>query len=130
MHQMYKAEYSILPAFNAPCASAASALICSFPWCSITPIVQPINIKDAETVTFSQWNNHFMMHKIETKSPFYFNNGKAITSRMLEWSVSSMTSLSNPIPIPPVGGIPYSKAVMKSSSTMTCIHDSTAEATP
>lgn len=52
---------------------------------------------------------------------FYFNNGKAITSRMLEWSVRSMTSLSNPIPIPPVGGIPYSRAVIKSSSTETCI---------
>lgn len=51
----------------------------------------------------------------------YFNNGNAITSRMLEWSVSSMTSLSNPMPIPPVGGIPYSRAVMKSSSTETCI---------
>ena len=42
--------------------------------------------------------------------------GKRITSLMLTDSVISITSLSTPIPIPPVGGIPYSSAVRKSSS--------------
>ena len=35
---------------------------------------------------------------------------------MLGESVISITSLSMPIPQPPVGGIPYSKARMKSAS--------------
>ena len=36
--------------------------------------------------------------------------GKAITSRMLSWSVSSAAQRSRPIAIPPCGGAPYSSA--------------------
>ena len=36
--------------------------------------------------------------------------GNSMTSRILGLSVSSMTSLSMPMPHPPVGGIPYSSA--------------------
>ena len=43
--------------------------------------------------------------------------GKSITSLMVALSVKSITSLSTPIPSPPVGGKPYSRAVIKSSST-------------
>ncbi len=43
-----------------------------------------------------------------------------MTSRILKWSVSSITSLSRPMPMPPVGGMPYSRAIMKSSSTAIC----------
>ena len=42
-----------------------------------------------------------------------------MTSRMLGLSVSSMTRRSMPRPMPPVGGMPYSRAVMKSSSSST-----------
>jgi hypothetical protein len=42
--------------------------------------------------------------------------GKSRTSRIEGEFVSNMTSLSIPIPSPPVGGIPYSSASMKSSS--------------
>ena len=42
--------------------------------------------------------------------------GKRMTSRMCVWSVRSMTSRSTPMPRPPVGGIPYSRARRKSSS--------------
>ena len=43
--------------------------------------------------------------------------GKRITSLIVGLSVSSITSLSTPMPRPPVGGRPYSSAVTKSSST-------------
>lgn len=56
----------------------------------------------------------------QLRSRSYFISGKAITSRMLGLSVSSMTRRSTPRPIPPVGGMPYSSAVMKSSSSSTC----------
>ncbi len=42
-----------------------------------------------------------------------------MTSRMLGLSVSSMTRRSMPMPMPPVGGMPYSRAVRKSSSSTT-----------
>lgn len=42
--------------------------------------------------------------------------GNSSTSLMLALSVSSITNLSRPIPRPPVGGKPYSRAVKKSSS--------------
>jgi hypothetical protein len=42
--------------------------------------------------------------------------GKRITSRMLGLSVSSIISRSMPTPQPPVGGMPYSRARMKSWS--------------
>jgi hypothetical protein len=38
--------------------------------------------------------------------------GNRITSRMLGLSVSSITNRSTPIPVPAVGGSPYSKARM------------------
>ena len=40
-----------------------------------------------------------------------------MTSLIVGLSVSNITSLSTPIPRPPVGGSPYSSAVTKSSST-------------
>ena len=43
-----------------------------------------------------------------------------MTSLMLALSVSSITRRSMPSPIPAVGGIPYSRAVTKSSSRATC----------
>ena len=43
-----------------------------------------------------------------------FMVGKRSTSRMEALSVSSMTRRSMPKPRPPVGGMPYSKAVTKS----------------
>ena len=43
--------------------------------------------------------------------------GKRITSRMFGWSVSTIISLSIPSPTPPVGGMPYSRARRKSSSS-------------
>jgi len=45
------------------------------------------------------------------------SNGKAITSLIDAESVSSMISRSMPMPMPPVGGMPCSNAVRKSSST-------------
>lgn len=52
---------------------------------------------------------------------FYFANGFIVgnnrTSLIEPESVRSITSRSSPNPSPPVGGIPYSRAVMKSSST-------------
>ncbi|BED92550.1 MAG: hypothetical protein RsTaC01_0307 [Candidatus Paraimprobicoccus trichonymphae] len=42
--------------------------------------------------------------------------GKIITSLIEALLVKNITSLSIPIPSPPVGGIPYSIAVIKSSS--------------
>ena len=42
--------------------------------------------------------------------------GKSSTSRIAALSVRSITSLSIPYPIPPVGGIPTSRAFKKSSS--------------
>ena len=44
--------------------------------------------------------------------------GKRMTSRMVLEFVSSITQRSMPIPMPPVGGMPYSKAVRKSSSSI------------
>ena len=46
-----------------------------------------------------------------------FNRGNAITSLMDGEFVNSMTSLSMPIPKPPVGGMPCSSADRNSSST-------------
>ena len=47
-----------------------------------------------------------------------FMVGKSSTSRIAGEFVSSITSLSMPYPIPPVGGIPISSAFMKSSSVV------------
>ena len=47
-----------------------------------------------------------------------FMVGNRMTSRMEVLPVSSMTHRSMPMPMPPVGGIPYSSALMKSSSIM------------
>ena len=44
--------------------------------------------------------------------------GNSSTSRMDAASVRNMTRRSMPMPMPPVGGIPYSSALMKSSSIM------------
>ena len=44
--------------------------------------------------------------------------GNKITSRMEVELVKSITSRSIPIPSPPAGGIPYSRAQRKSSSTV------------
>ncbi len=46
--------------------------------------------------------------------PYCFSSGNAMTSLMLAEFVSSMTSLSMPMPRPPQGGMPYSSAVRKS----------------
>ncbi len=48
----------------------------------------------------------------------HFIRGNAMTSLMLGLSVRSMTRRSMPIPMPPVGGIPVSIAIRKSSSTL------------
>ena len=45
-----------------------------------------------------------------------FMAGKKSTSLMLLESVRNMASLSMPMPHPPVGGSPYSRAVQKFSS--------------
>lgn len=45
------------------------------------------------------------------------NCGKRTTSRIEAWFVNSMTRRSMPMPSPAVGGIPYSNARRKSSST-------------
>ena len=46
-----------------------------------------------------------------------FMVGKSSTSRMVAESVISITMRSRPKPRPPVGGMPYSRALTKSSST-------------
>ena len=51
-----------------------------------------------------------------TVQPSVRSDGKRITSRMLGESVSSITRRSMPMPQPPVGGMPYSSARMKSAS--------------
>ena len=48
--------------------------------------------------------------------PSLRSDGNRITSRMLGESVSSITSRSMPMPQPPVGGMPISRARMKSAS--------------
>jgi len=50
------------------------------------------------------------------RQPSLRNDGNRITSRMLGESVSSITSRSMPMPQPPVGGMPISRAWMKSAS--------------
>ncbi len=50
---------------------------------------------------------------------FIVGNNK--TSLIESLSVSSITNLSSPIPKPPVGGKPYSRAVTKSSSTLALV---------
>src|SRR5690606_17123918 len=45
------------------------------------------------------------------------SSGNSTTSRMLGTSASSIANLSMPRPRPPVGGMPYSNAAMKSSSS-------------
>lgn len=44
-----------------------------------------------------------------------------MTSRMDAAFVRSMARRSRPRPMPPVGGIPYSSAIRKSSSRTTCV---------
>ena len=48
--------------------------------------------------------------------PSLRSEGNRITSRMLGESVTSIISRSTPMPQPPVGGMPYSRARMKSAS--------------
>ena len=50
-----------------------------------------------------------------------FMVGKSSTSRIVALSVISITMRSSPKPRPPVGGIPYSSAFTKSSSTSALI---------
>ena len=69
------------------------------------------------TITFV--SRFFSLYKINYSSlpvliGFIVGNNK--TSLIVEAFVKNITSLSIPIPIPPVGGIPYSRAVRKSSS--------------
>ena len=45
----------------------------------------------------------------EPGAPSGRNSGNRITSRMEAWSVSSMTSLSMPMPSPAAGGMPDNK---------------------
>ena len=51
------------------------------------------------------------------EGPNGFIVGKSKQSRMLAVSVANITRRSTPMPKPPVGGMPYSKAHRKSSST-------------
>jgi hypothetical protein len=44
--------------------------------------------------------------------PVYLSAGKSTTSRMVRRPVSSITKRSMPMPIPPVGGMPCSRARM------------------
>src|ERR1043165_362130 len=55
----------------------------------------------------------------DNETPFYFgfNCGKRITSRMLSWPRSIMQRRSMPMPMPPAGGMPCSRATRKSSSS-------------
>ena len=55
--------------------------------------------------------------KMPLRHLFYLIVGNNNTSRIDCASVNNITSRSIPIPNPPVGGKPYSKASMKSSST-------------
>lgn len=81
-------------------------------------------------ISCSKW------YKIGTKSKYWYRKirehsansgfcqsierivGNNNTSRIAGLFVSSITSLSIPYPIPPVGGIPISRAFMKSSSVV------------
>lgn len=67
--------------------------------------------------------NHIILYASAFQTPylvFYQSKGFIVgnnsTSLMLALSVSNITNLSSPMPRPPVGGKPYSRAVMKSSS--------------
>lgn len=51
---------------------------------------------------------------------FGFNCGNRITSRMLSWPRSIMHRRSMPMPMPPAGGMPCSRATRKSSSSFCC----------
>ena len=51
-----------------------------------------------------------LWHKLRKERQFIVGNNK--TSLMLASSVNNITNLSIPIPNPPVGGIPYSSAVI------------------
>ena len=51
---------------------------------------------------------------------FGFIRGNRITSRMLSAPVSIITRRSIPMPKPPAGGMPYLRALRKSSSTFCC----------
>jgi hypothetical protein len=61
-----------------------------------------------------------LMHRRSSGLRAHFMSGKAMTSRMLGLSVSSITRRSMPMPMPAVGGMPYSSACTKSSSSTTC----------
>ena len=58
--------------------------------------------------------DHDFIRALEYGMPPTGGCGNKITSRILGISVSSITKRSIPIPQPPVGGIPYSRAWMKS----------------
>ena len=51
---------------------------------------------------------------------FGFNCGNKITSRLLSCPSNIMQSRSMPMPMPPAGGIPCSRATKKSSSNFCC----------
>ena len=61
-------------------------------------------------------HHHHPSLPLSTQSSF-LNKGKAITSLIEGASAKSMTRRSRPIPSPPVGGNPRSKADKNSSST-------------
>src|SRR3989339_1283424 len=63
----------------------------------------------------SKANIQFVRHNLNY-GVSSFNCGKRITSLIEGESVKTITSLSIPIPSPAVGGIPYSKAQIKSLS--------------
>ena len=53
-------------------------------------------------------------YKSTVYQSIFFIVGNSSTSRMLAESVSSITRRSTPKPRPPVGGMPYSRELMKS----------------
>jgi len=58
--------------------------------------------------------------KIRSLRYFGLSSGKRITSRIDSAPVNVMTRRSMPTPMPPAGGMPYSSAVRKSSSSFCC----------
>ena len=80
------------------------------------PLHFPGDTKTSEGVGTPSLLSQFNCPCAADLQSFGLISGNKITSLIEGLSVISMTTLSMPIPMPPVGGIPYSSAVMKSSS--------------
>ena len=95
--------------FAAPDQSGAAA-----PHSKTLPRLRPLSDPLAHSLTRSLPRPPCSAHA------FGFSCGNRMTSRMLSWPSSIMHRRSMPMPMPPAGGMPCSRATIKSSSSFCC----------